>query len=56
MTALDIEMIVVSMARDAKLIGCAERHQLTPHLKDLIEAQDEIARAIEKAKRMQVAA
>lgn len=45
-------MIAHSLLADAKLIGCAPRHMISAEtLTWLIEAQDNIARAIEKGRR-----
>lgn len=56
MTQLDIEMLIMGVLRDAKVLGCADRNQLIRYAAELEEIQDEIARATEKARRMQVAA
>lgn len=48
----DLDMIAHSLLADAKLIGCAPRHMISAEtLTWLIEAQDNIARAIEKGRR-----
>jgi hypothetical protein len=47
---LDFEMLVIGLLRDAELLGCADRRQLKPHLLLIEAAQDEIARAVEKAR------
>lgn len=46
----EVESAVYSLLRDAKMVGCAPRSLLTPHLEWLVEAQDEVARAIEKVR------
>ena len=49
MTEVDVDLIAHGLLQDAKLIGCATPEQLGHHLTWLEEAQDEIARAVEKA-------
>jgi len=50
MSEVDVDLIVHGTLQDAKLIGCASTEQLARHLAWLVEIQDEIARAIEKAR------
>ncbi len=50
MLADDVELAIVSLLRDAELIGCAPAHRVRPNLHLLELAQDEIARAIGKAR------
>ena len=50
MTEVDVDQIAYALLQDARLIGCATREQLSSHLPWLVEAQDNIARAIEKAR------
>jgi len=50
MSDLDFEATVVSLLRDAELVGCAQAPRLRPHLHLLELAQDELARAIERAR------
>lgn len=50
MDPLDLEALIVSLARDAALLGCADARSLRPNLLLLEEAQDELARAIEKCR------
>jgi hypothetical protein len=45
------ELLFHGMTRDASLIGCARGDQLAAYLSDLEAIQDEIARAVEKARR-----
>ena len=49
-TQIDVEQVVHGTLADAKLLGCARPEQLASCLEWLIEAQDELARAIEKAR------
>ena len=51
MTQIDVEQIAHGTLEDARLLGCASPDQLAHCLDWLVEAQDEIARAIEKARR-----
>lgn len=50
MNALDLEALIVSLARDAELLGCARPEQLQPNLPFLETALDELSRAVEKAR------
>lgn len=56
MTDLDVDMLIVAMDRDAGIIGCARPEQLQSWEHELVRIQDEIARAIEKARRAEKAA
>lgn len=52
MTDIDAETIMHGLLADARIIGCIPAHLITPEmLAWAIEAQDEIARLIEKARR-----
>lgn len=51
MSDIDVEHIAHGTLTDARLLGVASPDQLAPCLEWLIEAQDELARAIEKARR-----
>jgi hypothetical protein len=50
MSGNGVDKIAFGLLEDAKLIGCAAPDQLASHLDWLVEAQDNIARAIEKAR------
>lgn len=56
MSETDVDQIAHGLLTDARIIGCASPRQLAEHLEWLIEVQDNIARAIEKARAAQVAA
>lgn len=57
MTEFDADQIVYGLLESAKLIGPMPAHLFNAsHLEWLIEAQDEIARAIEKARNLKEAA
>ena len=49
MNAPPLEAEAVELWRDAKTLSVAPRADLRPHLDILLEAQDEIASAIQKA-------
>jgi hypothetical protein len=49
-TDIDVDQIAHGLLTDARIIGCASPAQLAAHLDWLTEAQDNIARAIEKAR------
>ena len=54
MTQRDLdETIHHGLGQDARMIGCAPGDLLAQHLTALVEIQDDIARAIEKARRHQ---
>lgn len=54
MTQRDLdETILHGIGQDARMIGCAPADLLAPHLANLIDIQDDIARAIEKARQHQ---
>ena len=46
MTDLDIEMVAISLLRDAKLLSCTPRHALARHAKLLRETQEELTLAV----------
>lgn len=57
MTEFDADQIVYGLLESAKLIGPMPAHLFNAsHLEWLIEAHDEIARAIEKARNLKEAA
>ena len=55
MTDIDTDQICHAMLIDARVIGCATAGQLGDHLEWLEEIQDNVARAIEKARRKEAA-
>ena len=50
MTDLDAEMVAYAVLQDARMLGNATPQQLSAALAWLVETQDQIARAIEKAR------
>ena len=51
MTQRDLEEVLFhGLTNDAQIIGCAPADMLAPHLPALLAVQDEIARAVEKAR------
>ena len=50
MNAVTLELAVMSLWRDARLIGSAPKASLSDHLSALVEIQDEVAIAVEKAR------
>lgn len=56
MTDTDLcEAIFHGLSRDARLLGCARAEQLEPYISELEAIADEIARALEKARRKEAA-
>lgn len=55
MTDIDVDMLIVEMARDASIIGCASPEQLKAWEEELVRIQDEIARALQKARERKAA-
>ena len=51
MTDLDLDFITYALLQDARLIGCASAEQLAANVEWLVEAQDNIVRALAKARR-----
>lgn len=55
MSDIDLDMLIVTMARDAEMIGCARHSQIRNWEPELVRIQDEIARAIQKIRERQAA-
>ena len=49
-TQIDVEQVAHGALDDCRMLGCARPEQLASCLEWLIEAQDELARAIQKAR------
>ncbi|MDT0507504.1 hypothetical protein [Novosphingobium sp. MMS21-SN21R] len=56
MSETDVDQIAYGLLSDARIIGCASASQLASHLEWLVEVQDNVARAIEKARSIRVPA
>lgn len=56
MSDLDADQLIYGLAHDAETVACIPRHLMTTsHIEALERAQDEIARALQKARERRAA-